>query len=263
MRYIMLLLLISSMMITASAPPLVGAAPCPPHHSGHWEGVWTSTAFPPAGGGWQADVTVSLAGTLSGAITVTDSIVPPGSRVNGHVSCAQIQFGIIGDEAGTRLVSFEGTIDESGLSMSGTYTAISGDHGTWSGRIDPENALAVRFSPVLWMASDDYQPEEVQIMLDEPSRPNCSTELREHRKPKRGTLLADCPTADVLAAKADEPNSYIDIKGIRVGEEDRYRQQYVDLSSTYDVVTYTDITVRNSRVLIDYWLFYCCASLRR
>jgi len=118
-----------------------------------------------------------------------------------------------------------------------------------------ETLLAEKFSPVLWLADGDYEPEEVQIMLDEDERPNCTTELRRHRGRWFDDHVAHCPTAETLANNTN-PNNYIDIAGIDVGEENKYRQQYNTLSNSYDLVTYADVQLDEGEVLIDYWFFY-------
>lgn len=118
-----------------------------------------------------------------------------------------------------------------------------------------EALLAEKFSPVLWLVDGDYEPEEVQIMLHEEERPNCTTELRRHRGLWFDDHVAHCPTAETLANNPDA-KIYVDIVGIDVGEEDKYRQRYNTLSGAYDPVTYADVQVEQGEVLIDYWFFY-------
>lgn len=103
------------------------ATSCPPQISGYWTGTWTSTAFPPGGGIWDAELVMSD-GVITGTVTVSNSVLPPNQPVTGIVSCEQITFGTIGGS-----VTFTGTIGPDGTTGSGTYVTAAGDAGSWRG----------------------------------------------------------------------------------------------------------------------------------
>jgi hypothetical protein len=109
-----------------STPTPTPTATCPPHISGHWAGTWTSTAYPPQSGPWEADVIFSDGG-ISGTITITGNTFP----LTGSASCEQVAFGFAGGG-----VIFSGVFGPDGSSASGTYSDnLTGDQGTWVGSL--------------------------------------------------------------------------------------------------------------------------------
>lgn len=134
------------------------------------------------------------------------------------------------------------------------------DSGCRAAATNAEQLLAQRFAPLLWMAVDDYQPEQVEIVLE--GRPACSTELRIHvvlnNAPDLDRRVLDCPSPDTLVRGDD---FYIDIKGIDAGEKGKYRTKYTELLAKYTLVTYVNVRERGEhalgeQVLIDYWFLY-------
>ena len=130
-------------------------------------------------------------------------------------------------------------------------------------QVSPEQQLAEKFAPILYLASGDYEPKEVQIMLNEPGpegRTNCSTELRLHYPDE--ISLGQCPSVETLAGIASDPNTYLDILDMSPGDksllENPYRERYQLLESRYDTVTYASVGRERvgGQLFVDYWFFY-------
>ena len=135
---------------------------CPPLNSGNWAGSWVATGGSPSGG-WSASF------NLSSSLTGTVDIQGYGSgAATGTVTCDQITFGNVGGA-----ITFSGTIDPSGLTMSGSWTA-AGFSGSWSGQYGGASA------------SDDDQdgiPDALEKDLAEKYAPTLMLEANEPNMP--------------------------------------------------------------------------------
>jgi len=119
-------------------------------------------------------------------------------------------------------------------------------------------ALVARYSPVLMLAKDDFDPTEVQSFLNQPGRDGrkpdvCLTDvnprpssLQPGECPIEATLLgsgAARPRLTVIGGNLRDPSTYDTI----------YKSKVV---SKYDPVTYAEVRSSGNSVTIDYWFFY-------
>ncbi len=122
---------LAASIVPVSSPTPTATPSCPPQISGQWSGTWTSTAFPPGGGTWSANLTMSSS-SISGTITISGSVNTVDEPLTGAISCSDITFGTVG-----ATVTFTGILTADGTAASGTYSALTGDYGTWDGSTTP------------------------------------------------------------------------------------------------------------------------------
>jgi|CXWL01.1.fsa_nt_gi CSLREA domain-containing protein len=119
--------------------------------------------------------------------------------------------------------------------------------------------LVNKHLPILYTFADDYQPEEVEIMLNTPERPNTRTRLMENRFLRPDRSIVQDPSPQDLAANPGG-NNYIDIEGAAPtrAERGRYRNFYAELSARYSPTVYAQVRTSGTPagLVIDYWVFY-------
>jgi hypothetical protein len=129
--------------------------------------------------------------------------------------------------------------------------------------------LARKFSPILEMAADDFDPVDVGVLLDPAA---CAGRLMRRVAGGQPEVLAQCAGDDALAAVSGQRGLYIDVAGLTpastpaapadAGAQAQTGDDYLGLQRKlvrergFDAVTYARVQSGNGIVTVDYWFFY-------
>jgi hypothetical protein len=123
---------------------------------------------------------------------------------------------------------------------------------------DSTKAIVARYSPVLMLAQDDFDPIEVESFFNEPGsrgeKPDsCLTQVT----PRPASLgPGDCPTdATVLANNGQR--SRLSVVGGDLNDPAAYASIYKSkVLPKYAAATYSEVKSADGIVSVDYWFFY-------